>query len=296
MISLISWLSCFGVVLTILYLYLKRRNNYWQIRNVPHKKPTVLFGHFLDLLLDRQFPGKYFRDLYDEFEAPYIGFLSFLEPVLLIKDLDIIKSILIKDFNVFTDRMVVADEKIDPFLANGLLGIKGDKWKSLRNKLSPVFTSGKVKLMTVLMKECGEKMVKYVGHKSGENFEVKETVAKFTTDVISTCAFGINANSYESEDSEFRKAGKKMFSPSFLQAIKALSYFMIPKFVQIFKFSFIDPNAAIFLREVFNKTIRKREESNVKRNDLIDILIELKNQDNGDTDFKFGKSTYPVEK
>lgn len=38
--------------------------------------------------------------------------------------------------------------------------------------------------------------------------EIKELMARYATDVISSCAFGIDSNSLKNPDSDFRKNGK----------------------------------------------------------------------------------------
>ncbi|KAF5275811.1 hypothetical protein FQA39_LY06671 [Lamprigera yunnana] len=138
--------------------------------------------------------------------------------------------------------------------------------------------------MTHLITKCGKNLEEYLLTKSDENLEMKE--AKYTTDVISSCAFGLDANPFRNY-SEFRYYGKLLFRQSFLNESKTSSYLLAPIFVKIFKYTFIDSRAAQFLRKVFNETLEKRKLSKVKRNDLIDILNEIKNQETSDDIFKF---------
>ncbi|KAF5275809.1 hypothetical protein FQA39_LY06669 [Lamprigera yunnana] len=273
-------------VFVILYFYYKHKFNYWKRRAVPFRKPFPIVGNLLNVVRSKQSLSTYFADLYNDTEGPYVGFYALSNPFLLLKDPELIKRVLIKDFNLFPNRIFFVDEKIDPILSNALFGIKTPHWRDLRKKLSPVFTSGKIKAMTYLITECGKNLEEYLLTKSDENLEMKEVAAKYTTDVISSCAFGLDANSFR-DDSEFRYYGKLLFSTSFLTTLKTSSYLLAPIFVKIFKYTFIDSTAAQFLRKVFNETLEKRELSKVKRNDLIDVLNEIKNQETSDDTFKF---------
>ena len=78
------------------------------------------------------------------------------DEVLLINDIDIAKRMLIKDFDHFVDRTDLGlkfdHSKIgDRIFANMFMFQKGDMWKTQRSLMSPVFTTGKLKLMYPLL-------------------------------------------------------------------------------------------------------------------------------------------------
>jgi len=88
--------------------------------------------------------------------------------------------------------------------------LKGTKWRIVSSKLTPTFTSGKLKMMFSLIAECAEQLQQYVDKpaRNGDILEMKEIMARFTTDVIGSRAFGINCNSIRNPNSEFHKMGK----------------------------------------------------------------------------------------
>lgn len=61
-----------------------------------------------------------------------------------------------------------------------------DKWKEMRQKLTPAFTPGKVKGMFDSIVVCGKAMEDYVNKYAnyGEEIEIRETLSRFTADVI----------------------------------------------------------------------------------------------------------------
>jgi hypothetical protein len=76
----------------------------------------------------------------------------------LIRDLELVKNILVKDFQYFTDRVISFDEKLDPLTSKFLFVTKGQLWRQWRTKLTPVFTSGKMKTMFYLVDTCGKEL------------------------------------------------------------------------------------------------------------------------------------------
>ncbi|RZC37339.1 p450 domain containing protein, partial [Asbolus verrucosus] len=141
-------------------------------------------------------------------KEPFFGIFVFDTPHLIIRSPELIKTILVKDFNNFDDRNF-AFAAHDPLVSSMLFANKNPEWKPVRAKMTPVFTSGKLKCMIPLINEIGETMNKYI-EKNISNFslEAKEICAKYSTDVIAKCAFAINANSFKSE--RFGMLGTKL--------------------------------------------------------------------------------------
>ena len=75
---------------------------------------------------------------------------------LVINDLQLAKRILIKDFEHFTDRTDLGnttdiENEADRVFRQSFILLKGDAWKTQRSIMTPVFTSGKLKLMFPLL-------------------------------------------------------------------------------------------------------------------------------------------------
>jgi cytochrome P450 len=67
---------------------------------------------------------------------------------LVVRDIEIAKHILVKDFDYFVDRRPFEmSKKANKYFMGNLAMMTGDKWKSMRGIMSPVFTSGKLKSM-----------------------------------------------------------------------------------------------------------------------------------------------------
>lgn len=124
----------------------------------------------------------------------------------------------------------------------------------------------------------------------GDIVELKELCAKYTTDLIGTTAYGLQVNSLNNPDAEFRKCGREIFEFNFYRSIELTSMFFSPQMVKPLGFQFFTKKSAKFLRHAFWDTIKERERSGMKRNDFIDLLIELKNGQINKEDAKiFGK-------
>ena len=82
----------------------------------------------------------------------------------------------------------------------------------MRAMVSPVFTSGKLKLTVPHIDKCGKNIVEHLKTASvtGEVLEAREMYGKFTLDSIATSGFGIESNSYKDPENIFRINAMKL--------------------------------------------------------------------------------------
>ena len=101
------------------------------------------------------------KSIYEQYkQLPVVGYINFGTPNLVVNDLDMVKQIMVKDFDHFVDRRAFEVNEtvlVNKYFSNMLTTMKGDKWKYFRNTLSPIFTSGKLKAMTVMLNKVSIK-------------------------------------------------------------------------------------------------------------------------------------------
>lgn len=109
--------------------------------------------------------------------------------------------------------------------------------------------------------------------------EMKDFCSRYTTDIVASCAFGVQANSLHNPNSEFRQCGKRIFDFKWTRAIEFTSLFFIPEIVPFFRFKTFSKESDKFLRESIGYVMDEREKNGKIRNDLIDTLVTLRNED-----------------
>ncbi|XP_054004904.1 cytochrome P450 6a2-like [Hylaeus anthracinus] len=268
-----------GLFLVILYCFFTSTFDFWESRGVPFRKPIPFFGNFAPMLLFRKSLPEGIQEMYEWFkDERFFGAYRVRSPLLILRDPDLIKNICVKNFACFANRGIPVNSQ-DPLLAH-LFNLEGKKWKSLRSKLTPAFSSGKLKRMFYLLAECSEEFQKLIdaSAKGDSPYEVRELATKFTIDVIGSCAFGIQINAVTDEDSEFHRAAKKLSKPSYTTTLWRMLRTAMPRLYKLLGVQVIDPGVTTFFKDVVSQMIRQREKSDVKRHDFMDLLIELKNK------------------
>ncbi|XP_076164171.1 cytochrome P450 6k1-like [Ptiloglossa arizonensis] len=269
------------------YLYMTRKFKYWAKRGIMEIPPTPFLGNFGDCILQKKAPAEFVRDLYRESKGlPYMGFYLFDKPSFLVRDPQLIKHILVKDFNSFSDRYSSANVKDRLGYAN-LFQMKNPGWRILRSKLTPIFTSGKLKKMFDLMVMVTKDLDNYLeslNFNVPKQMDIKNMCCCFTTDMIGTTAFGLNVNSLRDPKAPFRQAGKKVFDYQLIRGLELLIIFFVPHLTKYTGAIFFGKEASDYLRTTFWNIVNHRIQTGEKRNDVIDLLIELKQKHEHDTD------------
>lgn len=270
--------AIFCLIIVLVYFWLKRIYTYWQDKGVPCEKPILFFGNLKDVFLSKECFNDNIKKLYNKFKnESYFGYYSLWKPCLVIRDPDLVKDVLIKDFHkFFYDRPWANDKKADPLGYYSLVLLKNPLWKKVRTQITPLFSLAKLKLMMPLMIKCDEELIKYLKQNDGKVIDFNSVIRKKNLNEIASCAFGIEANSFKEEISDLELATRKMldFNNKSL-AFQMFAYFYTPNLVSYLNMKFVESKSGKFFKDLFWKIINSRKNEKVKRNDLIDILIEL---------------------
>ncbi|XP_064551997.1 uncharacterized protein LOC135437852 [Drosophila montana] len=258
----------------VIYVWLNQHYTYWRRRGVPGERPVFLLGNMRGFARSVHWMDINWR-IYDKFRGRerFCGFYTFLSKAFFVLDLELIKRIMISDFNSFADRGLFHNVRDDPLTGN-LLFLDGEQWRWLRQHLTPVFSSGKMKFMFPTMVQVGEQLALSAEQQLGE-FEAKDLCARFTTDVIGSCAFGLECNSLANPGSEFREMGRSITERPLHQGMVQAFMFAQPQLARKLRLRLFRPEVSQFFMDTVRQTMEYRKREHVKRNDLIQLLIEL---------------------
>lgn len=110
----------------------------------------------------------------------------------------------------------------------------------------------------------------------GDPIDVRELAARFTTDVIGSCAFGIEMNSLSEKESDFRRIGKQIFSTGFWKILRTRIQQILPPLHVLLARVLPYNEETKMIMGITRETIEYREKNKIVRPDFMNILMELK--------------------
>jgi cytochrome P450 family 6 len=274
-------LTIFSVVLiifTILMLTDRYLHNYWNRCGITQLKANFLIGSIGDLFKFKKSIAEIFGEFYEKNKLKKIvGIYLFYRPALLINDTKLIQNILISDSKYFMNHGIYMDEKNDP-LTGHLFAMKGEKWKNLRKKVSPLFSPMKLKMLFPTFFDCAKNLQNFIAKSvkvKSELIEVKDLMGRYTTDIIASVAFGYDCDSINDTNNIFRQIGSKVFNQTMKTCLRNFVLFLLPPLNKILKIRIADRDIEDFMYKMVQKTIELRQRGELKRNDFMQIMKNL---------------------
>lgn len=120
---------------------------------------------------------------------------------------------------------------------DSLFAYDGEKWKNLRSKLSPIFTSGKLKSMFPLIVICSDHFREVLEEPAKINgiVDVKELAQRYTIESILFVVFGIECDFLKDPNSTVGKMAVDFLQPNYVTAAKLFCAIFIPEVAEILK-------------------------------------------------------------
>lgn len=275
------------VYLVFILITLIRKHNYWKNKNVVGPRPIPFIGNFGKVLIRKESITKFCVNIYRQFpNEKAIGLYQGYSATLILRDPELIKDVLIKDFAHFSDRGTKISN--DP-LSENLFNAEIDPWRKMRHGFTPMFSSGKLKSMSPLIHTCVEEFQEYVDKLVEENVEheIRALMAKYTLEVIGSCAFGLKLGNLTQDENLFREIADIIFKPSTKSNIWRGLNVIFPGIIKFFNISLSNPRVLQFFRDLVQRVVSERDGKSMVRKDFMDHLIELREKMNNnivDTD------------
>ncbi|XP_069132180.1 cytochrome P450 3A8-like [Argopecten irradians] len=279
------WLVLTLLIMALYTYMMSRHHGTFKKLSIPRPSLVPILGSL------REIKKKGFQQFQKECMAKYgkvWGFYGGLTPqTLVVGDKDMLRQILVKDFSNFPDRVVFKGFNGD--LETSLNHLTGDDWKHVRNKITPVFSSGKLRKMFQMVDHASDTLVESLRKrlKEGEGMtDMMEVYGGFTMDVICSTAFGIQVDSQKNPNDEFVVNARKFMNLNFSSPIILILIFLprLGFLMPLLGLSFADKGVQAFFRKVTIKLLNERVAGNKEKADFLQLMKNI--QENKDDDAK----------
>ncbi|XP_023230206.1 cytochrome P450 3A8-like [Centruroides sculpturatus] len=271
------WLLSSIILIFTIYLCLTRTYGYWEKRGIPYVKPILLFGSYG---IQWNKPQGYVELEWCQKYGRIFGIFEGRKPILILAEPALIKDVFVRDFQVFSSPR---DLKFgNPIIDRMLVSLDSEEWKRVRTIMTPTFSSGKIKTMCYLIKECALALKNNFSFEARKEKEIEcgRLFGAFTIDVIARCAFGTRLDSFNDPDNPFVEAVRHLFSKRTWRVTFAFS---VPRLAKLFRLSLFSPKVISFFKQLVLQLIeeRKKEPKSIKK-DFLQLLLDA-NEENVET-------------
>lgn len=269
------------IIFIVLYKLVLQHWNFFDKVGIKFVRGLPILGTQYEILLGKKSSFYTVLDLYRKHtNEEVIGIYDLGgSPMYMINDLEIAKQITTKDFDHFTNHRGQVDKKIEPLMGRSMFLSRGQDWKDLRSMTSPAFTGSKMKQMMLLLNECSTDLcenIKTAAANNGKIFDMKNLFQRYVANTIASSAFGFKINSFEDPNNEFYQRGCSASNISGIQGLKLFAFQSIPSFMKFFKIQMLSTDDVEYFRKMVRENMKYREENNIRRPDMINIMMEAK--------------------
>ena len=134
-----TWALVTTLTLLVTYLIGTWTHDHFSKQNIPSLKPIPFLGNMAPLLFQKQSFPNFFSDIYNRLKGyKYGGLYQLMNPVLLLRDPELIKIMTVKDFEHFLDHQAPVSEEAEPLFGKALFNLKGEQLTACTVLLLPI--------------------------------------------------------------------------------------------------------------------------------------------------------------
>jgi len=208
-------------------------------------------------------------------DAKYIGLYATTKPVIMLRDPEVIKNVIVKNFDSFTNNSVFVDVN-DYILSQNLFGLQNTKWRHVKNLLSPFFTSSKMKIMFSLMSKHAADFAKLMSTLPADKSDVnmKDIFRRYINDVIALYIYGMKIDSIRDSTNKFYVCGKDITYVSAILIIKYIFIRTFPKLGRILNIKLLNNQKMKYFESRIKNEIAIRDAEHISHLDMIQLMLD----------------------
>lgn len=194
----------------------------------------------------------------------------------MITDMDTAYDILVRDFKTFPS----AHNKWNDPLAANLMTMEGEQWRTIRTKLSPVFSAMSTRSVLSSMQTVGEDLVSHVNQfvDSEKPLNVRNLFMRYMSDAISASMLGMDTAALREENHPLMDISELMFKAR--SRGEMLAFFFIVSYsrlIRLLPIRIFPAAISDYFIEIMNEAMRTRvgAGNDAAKNDLLDLLVRI---------------------
>ncbi|GFR81489.1 cytochrome P450 [Elysia marginata] len=272
------------------FRYGVQTHKYWKKLEVRGPPPVPFFGNIPELFD----PAVGFRAAVKRWQGIYgrvFGIFFFRKPVLVVTDPEVIKQILIKDFNMYVDRYVVGEGKLqNPLLQLTVFFAQGSTWRRLRKMMTPSFSGTKLRFLTARVNKMARQLSDHL-HSSaveGRPLEAKWVFGAYILDVSAAMTFGLDLNSLSNLEGTFIQRAKSLVTVDRAIQLKLALVGIFPACLPLLRFfniGYFKYTDVCFFRDNLRALVRERVSQAEACDDFLQLLLEAEFKDTREEGF-----------
>lgn len=282
----------FALILAAVYWLSTRSYNHWKRQNLPClPNPIPGFGHILSVVGVRINLPEFAHRAYKSTDASMIGFYFMQSPAVIVRDPELVKSVLTTNFWSFHNNSIQLNEKTDPvMMKNAFFATDPDAWRVLRARVTNHLTGKKLRCLFVITQKVCDEMDSYIDRKIKENdgsyeCELKKHFIKCTGEIVANAGFGIRGQSFEDNPDRlsFASVAEKLFEPTLLNGLKQTLLVYLPGIAKFFGVGYLPKQADAYFRKNVKLIVEERKRTGSAPDDFLQFSLDFNTENDLDS-------------
>ncbi|CAK1552722.1 unnamed protein product [Leptosia nina] len=266
------------IVISLLLVYLciylmgKYNETYWLRRGVPFYKRNKITGVYWDFVFRGRPVFEALRDVYRNHSgSSAVGLGFFLTPAMYVSGAQNLRYVLATASDSFNHRAVEPNR--GDLLADNVLFMHGARWKLMRQALTPLFTTRKLRDMYYIIDRSARDFAAHLQrHPDLCSGRAYRTLSTFCSAAIGAAVFGISPSSIF--DSPFLDMAQKAFEPTFWSNTNLLISNLSLELSHLLGIKLFKEHEELFVGAI-RQVIAQRRRDSVKRHDFAELCVTL---------------------